>query len=455
MIIGAVTFDQQAIEALATQAAAADCEFVSFDSLLAALEASPAIVFAEWPIDKSAADIIEGLLRSRTREPNVPVVVLVQRGLPTLQRRALEAGASDVLLMPLVAAEIAAEIESTFGEPILLSPEKRNVFEKLLETSLVGRSTTFQRCLLSVIRAAVSETNVLLLGETGTGKDVVASAIHQLSSRHGELHAVNIAAFPRELIESRLFGHVKGSFTGAEKDTDGVFAAAGIGTLFLDEIGDLDYPLQSKLLRVVENRHFQRVGENRFLEFRARLITATWRDLDVAVVQNRFRKDLLVRLDQFRIVLPALRDRREDIPLLVERFLKKYGLGQGYTVSHSAAVRLYEYDYPGNVRELENAISSAIGSARPSTLILPKHLPADVQRGAGNRQGGDDLILRMPKAATYEETRAAALEVVDGIFLNEYLRSQNGNQSAAADMAGVDRKTFSIRWKNAQKWIKP
>jgi DNA-binding NtrC family response regulator len=448
-----VSPDAQTWKILAGEAADRRCPVEVFGSLVGAVESGPRLVFADWPVDRAAGDMLEGLRKAAAQQPPVTVIVLLPRGLPDLKRRALEAGAEDVLFTPLDRLEVAAEIAAFLDDVPPIPPAKRETYEKLLATELVGNAPEFAKSLVGLSKAAASDAHVLLLGETGTGKDVFAKAIHDLSSRADELFfPVNMSALTKELIESRLFGHRKGAFTGADADYEGIFSAVGEGTLFLDEIGDLDENLQVRLLRVVESRQFQQLGDNRFLEFRGRLIAATWHDLDTEVRESRFRHDLLRRLDQLRISLPPLRNRKSDIPLLVRGFLRRHSPEKAIEVSRSAMAFLEDYHYPGNVRELENAIAGAIIAASPGDLILPKHLPAEIRRGAVAEPETRYHVLRVPESTPYDKARTAALEMIDGIYLERILREKAGNASAAAEALGIDRKTFSTRLDNSKKW---
>jgi DNA-binding NtrC family response regulator len=453
--IGAVSPDAQTWKILAGEAAVRRCPVEVFDSLIGAVESGPRLVFADWPVDRAAGDMLEGLRKAKAHQPPVTVIALLPRGLPDHKRRALSAGAEDVLFAPLDRLEVAAEISAFLDDVPSIPAAKRGVYDGLLTEELVGNTPEFTRSLVELSKAAASDANVLLLGETGTGKDVFAKAIHALSSRAGApFFPVNMSALTKELIESRLFGHRKGAFTGADTDHEGIFSAVGAGTLFLDEIGDLDETLQVRLLRVVENRQFQRLGDNRFLEFRGRLVAATWRDLDTEVRENRFRHDLLRRLDQLRISLPPLRNRKSDIPLLARSFLRRHSPEKVIEVSRSAMAFLEDYHYPGNVRELENAIAKAIVAASPGDWILPKHLPAEIRHGAAAEPESRHHVLRIPESAPYGEARTAAMEMIDGIYLERLLGEKAGNQSAAAEAAGIDRKTFSTRLDNSKKWIR-
>lgn len=426
-----------------------------YASAVEAIEDGVTALIAEWPVTTSTADLVDALQRAQRRSVPIPVIVLLPRGLPGLLARAIAAGAWDVLLMPIDRAEIDAELDEILDGSRGLAGEKRVVFETLTQSDLVGVSRPFRRCLLELQQAASSNANVLLLGETGSGKEMFARAIHRLSDRASEPYvAVNCASLPSHLLETELFGHVRGAFTGADRPREGRFSAVRAGTLLLDEIGDIEPALQMKLLRVIETREFERVGDNAAVRFHGRIIAATAVDLDKAMRTERFRRDLMGRLDQFRIVLPPLRSRREDIPLLARHFLVKHSGGRPVDLSQSAMDLLCACEFPMNVRQLENAIIGAVAKAQPGTLLLPKHLPADVVAPPATppdaTRPAEMRTIEISAALDYQKAREAAAEAVDALYLEDLLRQHDGNQSAAAEAAGIDRKTFGARWKHAR-----
>jgi two-component system response regulator AtoC len=449
VILAAVSDDRRTMAILREEGEARGFTVRSFPSVGAALAAGPALVVADWPVETNAAAMLAGLQRSQTALPPVPVVVLLPRGLRRMMPRALGAGAADVLLTPLEAEEVGAELDEILGEAVGLPAEKKIVFDHLVQEDLVGQSQAMLHCLVELQRVAVTDANVLLLGRTGTGKEKFARAIHLLSPRSSApFIAQDAGSIPASLLEAELFGYVKGAFTGAEAFREGRLLTVHAGTLLLDEIGNLDYALQSKLLRVLESREFFPLGSDKAAHFHGRVIAATSVDLDAAVKEGRFRQDLLGRLDQFRIELPQLRERKEDIPLLVQRFLDKHSRGRPMDVSGSAMDILRSYDYPRNIRQLENAIIGAIARAQSGSLILPKHLPAEILRGEQGAEGCDEI--RVPRALAYEAARDRAIEEMDAIRLGALLQQYDGNLSAAADAVGIDRKTLAARWKRAQ-----
>ncbi|NOY53240.1 MAG: PAS domain S-box protein [Deltaproteobacteria bacterium] len=339
-------------------------------------------------------------------------------------------------------------IEGQDSNPIGVVAAFRDITEELslrkfLETTttfhgIVGRDPLMQDLFALIEDVAESNVPVLILGESGTGKELVASLIHHLSSRKDRMFVpVNCGAIPEQLIESELFGHVKGAFTGAVREKKGRFELADGGTLFLDEIGDLPLPMQVKLLRVLQNGHFERVGGEKTVRTDVRIIAATNKDLDKAVNQGEFREDLYYRICVLPIYVPPLRDRKGDIPLLATHCLKESLQSRGskpeeVILGLDAMAILRDYDWPGNVRELQNTIQHALIRCK-SKVISPEHLPASLLRAKSrtiqighpsDRQRG-----RKPLALTLETVRDA-------------LVSTGGNKKQAAAMLGISRSTL-------------
>jgi DNA-binding NtrC family response regulator len=410
-------------------------------------------IFVEWRLERTAAPVLEILRMANTASPPKPVVVFVPKGDHALFRRAMASGAADVLYSPPERDEVIAEVEALMScghDP--LDPEGRRLFETLRSTGLVGAAPSFVHCLERVKKAARSDANILLLGATGSGKDIMAQTIHALSRRRSErFEPVNCANLEGNLAASELFGHAKGAFTGADRTKDGWFTAVGAGTLFLDEIGDLDLSTQVKLLRAIEQRIFHRLGDTTSLQFHGRLICATLKDPDVAVKEGRLREDLLARIDQYRIVVPTLRQRQTDIRLLAWHFVQKHSRGRTVELSDSALTALEEYDYPKNVRGLESAIQAAITNTGNRATILPQDLPMEILLGPSRQEQARTQMVNIPVGLSYKDAREAALVAADRLYLNRFLEASNGNQSAAADAAGIDRKTFAERLARARE----
>ncbi len=335
----------------------------------------------------------------------------------------------------------------TFGERVELTPSMRDSFG-----SVVGRSRKMREVFSILERIAPTGATVVLEGETGTGKEVVARALHQKSPRSREPFVVfDCGAVPKDLIESELFGHEKGSFTGAVQARQGLFEMADGGTLFLDEIGELGMELQPKLLRALELREIRRVGSNRPVKVDARLIAATNRNLEEEVHNGRFREDLFYRLSVVRIPLPPLRDRIEDIPLLVRHFLKQAPFNRGADgesrvkgVSDGAMRALMEYHWPGNVRELINVIERSTSFA-DGDLIEEDALPPQIFGRArrSSAVAGDitePMTATLRASRTFKEAKELWIEQFERQYLEQLLGRNRNSLSAAAREADLDRK---------------
>lgn len=324
---------------------------------------------------------MEVLRHARAMSRRVEVIMITAFATTDTAIEAMKIGAFDYLTKPLRVEELQIVVRRAL-EKLQLSSENLRLRAQLkgMHTldRMIGRSESMQKVFELVRRVAATRTNVLICGESGTGKELVARALHNLSDRaNGPFVPVNCGAIPQQLMESELFGHVKGSFTGASADRRGMFDAATGGTLFLDEIGEIDPSTQVKLLRVLQERTVRPVGGNVEMPIDCRVLAATNRDLEAAVEAGEFRSDLYFRLDVVRIVLPPLRHRVEDIPPLVERFLERFNREMNRDlagISSDAFEWLLAYDYPGNVRELENLIERAVALESSSTLTA-EHFP--------------------------------------------------------------------------------
>jgi two-component system response regulator HydG len=329
--------------------------------------------------------------------------------------------------------------------------EKLNVLEKRFSRiegfgSLVGKSHAMKQVYNLIELAAASNATILINGETGTGKELVAQEIHNTSSRKGApLVKINCSALPESLLESELFGHARGSFTGAVKDKEGRFELAEGGTLFLDEIGEISPLIQVKLLRFLQEKEFERVGENITRKADVRIIAATHRDLRKLVQEGRFREDLFYRLKVFPIHIPPLRDRKEDIGALVQHFIEKFKAETGKPIeglTHDSAVTLMDYCWPGNIRELENAIEHAFVTCRES-LIGIFDLPLEIRR-VELRKGICSTDAKVTGRTFLPQQHSSIISDEDFLRI---LQECNGNQSAAAKRLGVDRTTVWRRVK--------
>ncbi len=334
----------------------------------------------------------------------------------------------------------------TFDERVELAPSSRDSFGPV-----VGRSRKMREVFAVLERIAPTNATVVLEGETGTGKEVVARALHSRSLRAREPFVVfDCGAVPRELIESELFGHEKGSFTGAAQTRQGLFEIAHGGTLFLDEIGELSLDLQPKLLRALEHREIRRVGSNRPIKVDVRLIAATNRNLEEEVRAGRFRDDLFYRLSVVRITLPGLRERKEDIPLLARHFLRQAPFNRGAGgeprvkgLSEEASIVLMEYHWPGNVRELLNVVERATSFADGDLIEaedLPPHVLAATRRAPRARADRTQPTAAAHPLRTFKEAKEAWIERFEREYLEALLARNKGSLSASAREADLDRK---------------
>jgi DNA-binding NtrC family response regulator len=379
--------------------------------------------------------VLEGV---RKVDPNVQVIILTAFGTIEMAVETMKAGAFHYISKPFNRDELKLTIKKALQ---LKELERENVKlrEELKERArldaIIAVSPPMAQVLELVIRVAPTETTVLILGESGTGKELIARAIHGGSSRaHGPFVAVNCAAIPETLLESELFGHVKGAFTGAIRDRVGKFEAAEGGTIFLDEIGEMRSDLQVKILRVLEERTLERVGDNRLISVDVRVLAATNKDLSKAIQAGEFREDLYYRLNVVPLLIPPLRERREDIRPLAQHFLKRLGASPRLTIAPEAFRALESYDWPGNVRELENALERAMIFHR-GDLISLADLPEAIRAPKAKEAA---LPVSLPEAGL-------SLEEVEKELILRALQKHDWNQSRAARYLGITRHTLLYR----------
>ena len=406
-------------------------------------------------------DGLEALSLMRDRHPEAMVIVMTAFGSLQAAVEAMKRGAYDYITKPFDFEELtllvrrALEVQSLTRE---LSRLKAQLKDRQELDEIVGTSPEMQGVFKLVGQVADSDATVLIAGESGTGKELVARAIHKNSPRHdGPFVTVNCAAIPKDLLESELFGHEKGAFTGALTTRRGKFELADGGTIFLDEIGEMDPALQTKILRIFEERRFERLGGEVPITTNVRIVAATNRDLQALVARGIFREDLFYRLNVVTIMLPPLRGRREDIPVLITHFLQLYARDGGKEISSEAIKCLLRYHWPGNVRELENVIKRACLLSR-TRLILPEHLPESLQ-AATRPAGAEDVAT--PGGLTREvraELRRVGddkegqlyehvLALVERPLLQAALERAGGNQLRAAQLLGINRNTLRKRMK--------
>ena len=384
----------------------------------------------------SGMELISAIRRENGR---IPIVVMTAFGTVETAVEAMKAGAADFLLKPfsldhlMTVIRKALEVRALQDENLELRQELGHRYEF---DNIVGRSASMQEIFATVERVAPSRATVLLAGESGVGKDLIARAIHYHSPRRDRPFVkINCTAIPENLMESELFGHEKGAFTGANTTKPGKFEQADTGTAFLDEIGDVPGSIQVKLLRVLQEREFERLGSNKTRLIDVRIVAATNQDLRAALEQGTFREDLYYRLNVVPIDIPPLRERREDIPFLAEHFVAKLGHASGSrveSISEAAIEKLMGYHWPGNVRELENVVERSIVLC-PATRLEAADIRLDTSPRAP-RQAADNFL---PDGVTLDEYEQA--------IIREALRRADGNKSQAARLLGLTRNALRYR----------
>jgi len=378
-------------------------------------------------------------------DPQMPVIILTAFATIESAVEAVKEGAFDYLPKPFSVDQLRLAVDRALAQR-RLALENLRLREQLRETygleNIVGRSPAMAQVFELVRKAARSEANILILGESGTGKELVARAIHANSPRAAEAFVpVDCASLPEQLLESELFGHERGAFTGAVRTKPGLLEVAHRGTLFLDEIAELPVGLQVKLLRALQERQIRRVGGTRQIDVDVRLVSATNHDLRETVVKGQFREELYYRVNVIAIALPPLRERKGDVTLLAHTSLKKYGQSRERPLRgfEPEAIQLLEaYPWPGNVRELQNVVERACALADGDTVTvrdLPEHVrPPQPSRSTPLPAPATALPLKDAKARWMSDLEAA--------YLSEILKRHGGNVSQAARDAGIDRKTF-------------
>ena len=396
---------------------------------------------------------ISGLeLIREIREREMPVTAIAMTGHATVEAavEAMKLGAYDMILKPIDPIRLEMIVTQALEDRRLIDEVadlRGRLRKKHAYHNLIGRSLGMLEVFDRVARVASSPCTVLVTGETGTGKELVAQAIHSSDvTRDGPLLAVNCAALPETLLESELFGHEKGAFTGADRQKKGRFELASGGTLFLDEIGDMPMGMQAKLLRVLQDGRFERVGGTEPIQAHCRVVAATNVKLREAVAREKFREDLFYRLNVVKIDLPPLRERLEDIPILVEHFLAKLadrGL-QRRTLSRASLSRLLSYDWPGNVRELEHVLEQSV-VITPGPVIEPENLPPQIVP-----QHDEPLTLEFDHQRPLPEITAELTERIEIAYLQRVLEKYRGRIEPCAHHCGLTRRSISAKLRRYQ-----
>jgi len=388
-------------------------------------------------------DGMEVLQETKRLNPEIDVILMTAYGTIETAVKAMKAGAADYITKPIELAELLILIDRVSERRTL---EKENVILRealrgkgVTTDQIICRSPTMNELINLSGRVARSNTTILIQGESGTGKELFARLVHSLSPRSGKpMITVNCAALPEALLESELFGHEKGAFTGALQRRIGRFEEADEGTLFLGEIGDLPPSVQVKLLRFLQEREFQRVGGNQTIRSDVRIISATNRDLENKMAEGSFREDLYYRLNVVAMTIPPLRERKEDLPPLIDHFLKRYSAEMGEeprSVGPEARDLLLKYDYPGNVRELENIIERAVVIARGSMISI-RDLPFSKDQITPNKNDGKAF-----------RTLRESVEELERDMIRKAMEETSNHQTRAADLLGISERMLRYKLK--------
>lgn len=416
-----------------------------------ATDGEDAIVYAkDTPFDLILMDVrmanvdgIEALRKIKKFNPAIPIIIMTAYSSVEKAVDAMKFGAYDYLIKPLNFEDLKMTIERAFGH-MKLSIENQELRERILSEhsfkNIIGTSKTMKKVVETAKIAANSEATILITGESGTGKELFAKAVHNNSlRREHKLVTVNCAALSATLLESELFGHEKGAFTGADKKRDGLFMQADKGSIFLDEIGEVPLSMQAKLLRVVQEKEIQRVGSDKPIYVDVRIITATNRNLEQRVNDEQFREDLYYRLNVVNIEIPPLRDRIGDVPLLAQNFLTKFTQKNKKQINGFTPVSmdaLSKYSWPGNVRELENCIERAVILTMGEYISEKDLLPAVLGNFQNDHQNNDDVDLG-----------GKSLDDVEKMAIITTLKQTNGNKTQAAKILNITRTTLNNKLK--------
>jgi DNA-binding NtrC family response regulator len=384
-------------------------------------------------------DGVETLKRLKSIYPKLPIIMITAHGTMETAIEAMKCGATDYIIKPFDLEEMKIVIQKNLAVQDLVKEVdflRSELYQKYNSQNIIGQSPSMQQIFAMIDRVADSNATVMIYGESGTGKELVARAMHFNSPRKEKPYIqVNCAALPESLLESELFGHEKGAFTGAVARRQGRFELAHQGTLFLDEIGEISLAMQAKLLRVLQEKTFERVGGIETIKVDVRIVAATNRNLQAAIKEGTFREDLYYRLNVIPLQLPALRERKEDIPLLVQYFLDKHDIKKRIQdIDPDAMKALVNYQWPGNVRELENVLERAIIIA-PGNRIMCDQVPLDSSK---KPQEVQSIIADIPD-------EGISLEEVEKLLIMKALAKAEGNQTKAAQLLKISRHTLLYR----------
>lgn len=431
------------------QAVAESLERVNYECVVASSGVRGASLIESDTFDVIVTDLkmddmdgLEILAKANEELPDAEVILLTGHGSITSAVTAMQHGAYTYLTKPLDISELRATVEKASSRLKLArynAQLNRQLDEKFGFEGVIGSSTQMRKIITQLQQLAPTDSSVLILGENGTGKELVAKAIHQNSRRKSKPFVpLNISALSEGILESELFGHEKGSFTGAERKRIGQFEYANGGTLFLDEVGEMPMSTQIKLLRVLEDGQINRVGSNELIKVNVRLVAATNADLEALVEEKRFRKDLYYRLDVVKINLPPLRERRADIPLLIDHFIKEMTQRHGRAVEHmskSARQALMSYDWPGNIRQLRNMIERMVVVDLDGLLDVDD-LPDEI--APPPRQGNEPQISHEGPGSLI----GRPLSEVERHYIEKTLELTEGKREEAAGLLGIGERTL-------------
>lgn len=414
-----------------------------WEALLKAKEISYSVIILDYNLpDMDGFKILSEL---KKRDPEVMVVMITAYGTIEMAVAAMKSGAFNYLVKPINYDEMGLVVDKAIQHHkvlVELQDLRKQLNEKYEVENMIGQSSKMQKVYDMVRVVSDSDATVLIRGETGTGKELIARAIHGTSQRQKKnFVGINCAAIPATLLEAELFGYEKGAFTGAVTQKPGKFERADGGTLFLDEIGEIAPEIQVKLLRALQEGEFDRMGGVKTLKVNVRIIATTNRDLEKAMLDGSFRSDLFYRLNVIPIMLPPLRERKDDIPLLVNHFIRIYSEKNNKeikSISPSALSSLMQYHWPGNVRELENVMERTI-------VMTSKDRIVDVEIPLAGNNG--NFLLMSDNNVSFRNSKKKVIESFEIYYLTEAMKNNQGNISAAAKKAGLDYKNFHSKLK--------